>query len=538
MSRRYHRIALWRSLFVVGLVAAVAIPRSLHAEPVVSEQPPTENRFYVGEFRVEGNTLLDPKFVELAVYPYLGENKTIADIESARQTLEQRYRDAGFPTVLVNIPPQDVIDGVVKLTVVEGRVDRFRITGSRYFSLEDIRKQVPALEEGQIPYLPAVQEQISQLNRETADRAVTPILRPGRTPGTLEVELKVKDEFPLHGGLELNNHYSVNTSKLRLAANLKYDNLWQKQHSFSLQYQNSPEETDEVKVFAGTYLARFEQSDNLLVVYGVKSDSETETLGELAVIGKGEILGVRGVLPLAPSADYFHSALLGFDYKDFDETVNVVGSDTLQTPIDYINWSVQYNGTIRHASSLTQFGIGPNFGIRGVGNDAQEFDDKRVKSKPNYIYLRGNIEHNRGLVLDTLLKAKFSAQVADSPLISNEQFSAGGADSVRGYYEAQALGDYGYVANFEWYTPSFAPKLSSYVNDFRLLVYADASQLWLREPLAGQTSEWELYGAGAGLRMTAFKTLNINVDWARALRALGEVEKNEDRSHFSVEWTF
>ena len=86
---------------------------------------------------------------------------------------------------------------------------------------------------------------------------MTPVLRPGKTPGTVEVDLKVKDELPLHGSLELNDRYSTDTSRLRLSAMLRYDNLWQKEHSFSLQYQTAPEKPGEVKVWSGTYLARF-----------------------------------------------------------------------------------------------------------------------------------------------------------------------------------------------------------------------------------------------------------------------------------------
>ena len=61
------------------------------------------------EYRVEGNTLMRPIDIERAVTPYLGEEKSIKDVESARQSLEKLYHDHGYQTVLVNIPQQEVV---------------------------------------------------------------------------------------------------------------------------------------------------------------------------------------------------------------------------------------------------------------------------------------------------------------------------------------------------------------------------------------------------------------------------------------------
>ncbi|TPW17032.1 MAG: hemolysin activation/secretion protein [Halothiobacillaceae bacterium] len=485
--------------------------RSVGAEQSVTSEKPVEHRFYVGEYRVTGNTLLTPIQIELALTPHLGEHKTVKDVEAARLALEQRYRDAGYPTALVNIPEQEVLNGVVYLSVLEGKINSLRINGSRYFSLERIRGELPALAEGAIPYMPAVQEQIGALNQKTADRAITPVLRPGRTPGTLEVELRVKDELPLHGAVELNNHHGANTSDLRLSGQL----LW-----------------------SGTYLARFSGSDTLAVVYGVHSASETASIGTLSVIGKGDIVGVRSILPLEPSADYFHSFALGFDVKDFSESINLLGADSLNTPISYINWTAQYSATLRGNNASTRLSLGPNVGLRGIGNDDAEFENKRFKAKPNYFYLRGNIEHNHAAVKNSLLTVKLSGQLSDSPLISNEQFSAGGAQSVRGYLESQRLGDNVIQSTLEWSTPSFAAKLSPQIKDLRLLVFADAAQLQVKAPLPQQESDFELYGAGIGLRLTGWKTLALDIDYAHPLKALDASNDNGDKLHFRAEYTF
>ncbi|HKJ09062.1 MAG TPA: POTRA domain-containing protein, partial [Gammaproteobacteria bacterium] len=226
--------------------------------------------FDIWEYDVEGNTILDTEDVERAVYPFLGPKHTIKDVEKARKRLQSLYRKAGYPTVLVNIPEQDVVGGVVRLTVTQGKVEQVQVKGSRYFSLGRIRKALPALAKGQVPYLPDVQKQLTALNKATSDRQVTPVLRAGSTPGTLDVVLKVKDKLPLHGSVALDNENSAGTKPLRLSASVSYDNLWQRQHSFSFQYQTAPQDTSQVQVLAGTYVMPLDGTDDKLAFYAVR----------------------------------------------------------------------------------------------------------------------------------------------------------------------------------------------------------------------------------------------------------------------------
>ena len=86
--------------------------------------PAKKTSFNIMEYRIEGNKVLSGTRIEEIVYRYLGEEKTIADVEAARAALEQAYRDAGYLTVLVDIPEQTVSSGIVRLKVAEGSVEK------------------------------------------------------------------------------------------------------------------------------------------------------------------------------------------------------------------------------------------------------------------------------------------------------------------------------------------------------------------------------------------------------------------------------
>lgn len=594
-----RNVANW--LLLTGVVAAVIMPGAVFAEDTgalqtqqlqqqtdttvvtgqtadpqaeVFESPETataaENEittFDIVEFRVRGNTLLNKADVERTVYPYLGNSKTIDDIEAARLALEQHYRSAGFPTVLVDIPEQDVNNGIVVLKVTEAKVEQITITGAKYYSPFEIRSKIPALEEGQAIYIPAVNQQIAAFNTTSANRSLTPILRPGRLPGTMEVELKVRDKSPLHGSLDVNNRNSDNTTDTRLGASLRYDNLWQKEHSFSLQYQTAPEEPDETRVWVGTYLARLPHSNALTAFYYVRSDSDIAATGTVDVIGKGDIFGARYILPVTASATYPGSVLLGVDYKDFVETTDIsgVGSDT---PIKYYNFISQYSGNVKQSSYLVTYNVGASFGLQSLNErpvpceipaedpvtglptvivvDLDQFACKRYGAKANYFYLRGELSVEWRIAYGISLYVAGAGQLADSPLISNEQFAIGGAKTVRGYYESQKLGDNGLTGTIELRSPSFGDLLSEKIEQFYFLIFADRGFVHNKNPLAGEQAKWYLGSAGVGLSFSAWKSLYGNLDWAYALEDSDpadtgfevSVKKGDTRIHFAIEYTF
>jgi hemolysin activation/secretion protein len=493
------------------------------------------------DFQIDGNTVLDQEAVETAIYPFLGPDKTVDDVEQARAALEAAYRKAGYVTVVVEIPEQDVDQGRVVLKVVEGTVEDLHISGSRYYALGKIREAVPALAEGQVPHMPTVQKQMDDLAKQSADRSVTPIFRAGSTPGRMEVELKVADELPLHGGVEVNTRNTENTSLTRVIGSLRYDNLWQRFHSVSLQYQTSPEASDEVQVWSGTYVLPTGLWDSRLAVYGVGIGSNTQlgaNVGGTAVVGSGSIYGARLVKPLQSTESFLHNATLGFDYKNFDQAITLAGQDTGRTPIGYASFLAGYDAGWRSEQTVTSLNLAAHFSVRHLGNDEQEFANKRSKARPNYLFLTADLKHQQLLPEDFRLAGRASIQVSESPLISNEQFAAGGPQSVRGYHQTQQLGDHGINLSLELHSPNLLAGVSDAIQNFRLLSFVDGAYLWILDPLPGTASYYRMASAGLGLRMQVFKHLSGELDWSYPFHRQGSVDPGQQRVDFRLAYDF
>lgn len=492
--------------------AQPAAPAAANGAPPGDAAPPAQH-LDINEYRVEGVNILSQKEVEAAVYPYLGPNRTTEDVEKARAALEKAYNAKGYQTVAVEIPQQQVKNGIVTLKVVEGKVGRLAVKGSHYYSLDVIKEEAPSLAEGTVPNFNDVQKDIVALNLQP-DRKITPTLRAGVTPGTVDVDLNVEDTLPLHGSLEINNRYSQNTTPLRLNATLSYDNLWQLGHSLSVSYQVAPENPTDAQVFSGSYLARVPDVSWLgILVYGLDSNSNVSTLGSTNVAGKGQIVGTRAVITLPNEEGFFQTLQMGIDYKHFDENVTLNASGSA-TPITYFPLNASYSATWQGEKSLTQLNAGVTVSLRGLGSSPVEFDNKRFDSGGDFAYFKGDLSRTQELPEGLQAYGKIQVQVANQPLVNSEQMSGGGLDTVRGYLESEVLADNGVIGSAEFRSPSLGTWLGPTVNEWRFYIFGDGGTFSIYDPLPEQESLFTLTSVGVGSRIQLLQYLNGSIDFA------------------------
>lgn len=522
-----------RRWFIAALLALGLLPLAAQQEP----------RFDLLEFEVVGNSVLEVGVVERAVLPFLGEGRSVNDVEAARAALEKAYQDAGFLTVLVDVPEQRVADGVVQLRVVEGRVERLRVTGSRYYDQGFIRDRVDQLAPGRVPDFNAMQRQLASVNRE--ERQVQPLLRPGLAPGTVEAELRVTDKLPLSSSVELNNRHAADTSRLRAVGTVRYDNLFQLDHSLALTAITAPLDVKSSRVITAGYTAPLEDGRSLALSL-LLSDSEVEPLGAATVFGKGVTLSLRWLKTL-PSAQSLHTLSAGFDIKDFRERV-VAGSSELSTPLRYLPFSLGYNGTWFGDQNSTSFSSTFTAGLRNLwarridcpGNigPVDQFACKREGADGSFSSWRNELRQTWGG-----WSLRLAGMLATQPLVSSEQFTIGGADSVRGYYEAEASGDAGLLGSVEWRSGNVASLLenadgSQPLGQINVLAFFDAGRVLTLQAAAGQKARTTLAGAGVGLRLRAAPTFNAEVDLAWPFRSTQATPDSDVKLHVRLQAQF
>ncbi|WP_349644587.1 MULTISPECIES: ShlB/FhaC/HecB family hemolysin secretion/activation protein [unclassified Bradyrhizobium] len=504
-------------------------------------------RFDIDDFAVQGADTLPQIEIEEAIYPFLGPGKTAEDVEKARAALEKAYHDKGFQTVSVAVPQQNVTGGVVTLKVSELKIGRLRVKNSRYFDVGRIKGSAPSLAEGTVPNFGAVTKDIVSLN-QWPDRRITPALRAGVTPGTVDVDLNVEDKAPIHGSLEYNNRQSPSTTPTRLSATVHYDNLWQLGHSLSFTYQVAPERPNDAQVFSGSYLARVPDLDWLsLLFYAVKSNSNVATIGGANVIGPGQIFGGRAVMTLPTRDSLFHTLSVGIDYKHFDQTMRL-GQDGYNSPVTYFPLVASYGATFQTEKFTTQFNASVTHNLRKPSSSWDEFDNKRYYASANFTHVNLDVSHTHELPEGFQIYGKVQGQISDGPMVSSEQFSLGGLDTVRGYLESEILGDDGVAGNLELRSPNIGDMLQSRMksaagdkplpfntfNEWRFFVFADGGHASIQRPLDSQQSKFDVWSYGVGTRFKVFDTFNGVVAYSVPMVTQTYTRSGDPRVNFRI----
>jgi hemolysin activation/secretion protein len=225
------------------------------------------------------------------------------------------------------------------------------------------------------------------------------------------------------------------------------------------------------------------------------------------------------------------------DYKDFSDRIRLVGSTDV-TPIKYLTWSANYAANLSTHSTTSAFNITSTFGLRHLVNSNDDFQYKRYRARGNFFYVRFSAQHERPLLFGTRLFAKLGSQLSSEPLISNEQLSLGGAESVRGYLESEALGDVGLSGALEFRSPQLAPLLGSHWNSAYLFAFVDGGYTRILQSLPSQIDRFDLASWGAGLRLNGFGRTAASLDWAMPRSTGTNTRVGSSRIHFDVTYAF
>ncbi len=155
--------------------------------------------------------------------------------------------------------------------------------------------------------------------------------------------------------------------------------------------------------------------------------------------------------------------------------------------------------------------------MRGVGSDPGEFDNKRAFAKSSFFVLKADLSRTQDLPQDFQLYGKVQGQVADQPLVSSEEFSLGGINTVRGYLESEELGDDGVSGTIELRSPDLAPKLRKVLKDadghpafdsWRFFGFVDGGVATINDPLVEQQASFAEWSTGIGTNFQIYTHLN------------------------------
>jgi hemolysin activation/secretion protein len=511
---------------LAGSLLAAAVTSAWAADDVI--------RFEIARFDVKGNTLLPQPQIDELLSKFTGKERDFGDVQRALEALEAVYRQRGYSVVTIELPEQELNRGVVQLRVVETKIGRVSVKNNRYFDEANVRRSLPALQEGRTPNLNEVSSNLKQAN-ESPSKQVTMKLQSGEKDDEVDAVLEVKDESPWKVMANADNTGTDSTGKTHLGVILQNANLFGRDHLASLQYTTSAEEPGRVKVYGAGYHVPLYGSGDSLDFYASYSNVDSGTIAagalNLAVSGKGAVYGARYNQALAKRGELESRLSYGLDIKAFKNSIQFSGAELgNDVTVHPVSISYQASRPIKQGEIGGQLTLLRN--ISGGSNGGQDaITLARTGAKADYTILRFGGSITRALANDWQFRAIANGQYTSDALIPGEQFGAGGATSVRGFLEREISNDSGLGVNLEAYTPNLCQRAGW---NCRLLGFYDNAYVKRNHELAGELTSTSLSSAGVGARFVLSTYVNLQLDYGHVLRAGATTRADANRLHVRV----
>jgi hemolysin activation/secretion protein len=205
--------------------------------------------------------------------------------------------------------------------------------------------------------------------------------------------------------------------------------------------------------------------------------------------------------------------------------------------LQYMPLALRYDGSTHDALGTTAFGLGLTYNAWLTGSGSVSGLGEIVginESHVHWVALTPSLSRDIDFPNNWVLSLRADGQWSSEPLISNEQFGAGGIASVRGYHEGEVFGDTGWHISAEQKTP---PHIVGFVNGnpftLRAAVYMDYAQTFLLDP-QGRPARTPLWGTGFGLVGSIGTRWEARLLFSVPLLNAGTVEAHEPLFDFSL----
>ena len=419
--------------------------------PIPSEKAPgplSQVRVFIREIKVTGSTVFSEKELSEVTAPY--ENRVLSseDLEALRRDLTLLYVKSGYITSGAILQDQKVVDGVITLTIVEGRLTEIKVENNKYLNDGYYRKRI---EVGAGPPVKVddLQRQLRILQEDPRINRLDANLKPGAKPGESNLNLAVEEKLPIKLWSGYNNYIADSVGGDQILATGMALSLTGNGDIFSLTYGEAEGLKPKIDTF---YSIPLTARDLTLTLRYRKNDFDLvrEAFEDLDIETDTDIYSVSLRYPLYRSLNQeFALSLLGEHEiqkttlldQPFSLEPGSVKGEVKVTPIrfaqDYVHRT--QNQVI---AAISQF----SWGVDAL--DATTRDDGLPDGE--FFKWQGQLQWARRFKpLDTQLIFRSFFQWTGDPLVSLEQATVGGRYTVRGYPENFFVRDKAFVWSLE-----------------------------------------------------------------------------------------
>jgi hemolysin activation/secretion protein len=422
-----------------------AAPKPAPAKPAAAPAPadggPT---ILVKGFRITGATLIPAAELNDQLKDFIDQELTISQLQRAAPTLIAYYARKGYLARVV-LPPQEVLNGIVSISVIEGRrgglqverKDGSRVDAARVRAFVERR-----LGAGSAMNIANLEESLNILNDQPGVIARSSVA-PGSGEGGVDVVVTAEDKPLWNFAVGANNHGARASGTAQVNGYVGLANPTGLFDAASLL----------VNASRGTTYGRIDYSlaaGNSGLRLGVnasalKYDLVQPTFSALQANGTARTVGLSAAYPLFRHAERSLSLGANLDAKRLrdltvaGETSNrrvhvaSVGLSGFASDQFFGGGTTQYDATVSAGESDQ----------RNAAALAADLATRQVQG--NYSKFGYGLRRLQALGGDWTLSAALRGQLASKNLDSTERFVLGGPNGVRAYPVGEAAADEGWL---------------------------------------------------------------------------------------------
>jgi hemolysin activation/secretion protein len=403
----------------------------------------------INAFRFTGNAAIATEELEALTAPYRGREIGGEEIEAIRIALTRLYIERGFVNSGAVLPDQEVTGGVITFQLVEGRLTGIELLGQRRLREAYVRDRLN-LAAGPPLNVFAIRDRLFLLQQDPRIRRLDAALLPGARPGEATLRVDIEEASSRQAHVSFDNHRSPSVGAQRAELELVDHNLLGYGDTLGLR-GGMTEGSEDIDLQYSILLnardtalqLRYAQSSSSVVEapfdqLDVRSRSRTvgfglthyprKTLGEVVSLGLGF------------EQRQSQSFLLG---EPFAFSAGTPPDGTLRLSVARFSQSWLKHDAERVIAARSTFSAGVD--VLDATVDSQGQPDGRFLAWLLQLQWVERLFSRRD---ELVLRA--DGQIANDALLSLEQFSVGGAHSVRGYRENQLVSDQGLFASAEY----------------------------------------------------------------------------------------
>lgn len=478
------------------------------------------------------------KKLDESLAPFLGKSFAMNDITAIKKAIISYYQSYERPMVAVQVPEQDVTDGVVQILVTEGILGKITSKGNKWFSDKRLIDAIH-LKPGDPIDERELAKDLTFLGRNPF-RKTSAVYTPGEKIGTTDIELITQDRFPARIYTGVDNTGLENTGKNRVYAGFNWGNAFGVDQILSYQYTAA---TDFHKFQAHTanYTIPLPWEHTVTFYGGYANIHADLPIPSSTNHGNSYDASMRYNIPLAALGKWNHEFVWGGDFKRTNNTLEFSEQFLKFTPnINLTQFAVGYNANLKLARSSTFFESEIYYSPASWVADQTEYryNQARPGAKPTYGYYRGSVVYIHNLPMEFSVSGLFRGQIATTNLLPSEQFGLGGYNTVRGYEERQVNTDNGILASAEVRSPTFG--MFHWIGKRKVkdglifLAFVDYGLGKDYAKVGDEPSHQWLMGAGPGLRYNIDSYLSVRLDYGFKIHRSDYQGNKNGRLHFSV----